>query len=298
MKKTAAFILFFSGIIFSACHSAKKIKSFSVPVFDKQAHRGGRGLMPENTIPAMKNAIDLGVTTLEMDAVITKDGKVLVSHETFFNHEITTAPGGSAVSIEQEKQLNIYKMTYAETKQYDVGLKPYPQFPKQKRFPVHKPLLADLIDSVENYTKQGSHVPMLYNIETKINPGTDNIFHPAPEEFADLLMNVIKEKGIQKRVIIQSFDFRTLQLIHKKYPGIQTAALVSNKKTFTQNLNDLGFIPDIYSPAFLLVTPELVKECHDKKIRIIPWTVNDKGKIEELKKWGVDGLITDYPDLF
>lgn len=254
--------------------------------------------MPENTIPAMKNAVDLGVTTLEMDAVITKDGKVLISHEPFFNHDITTAPGGVAVTVQQEKLLNIYRMSYEETKQYDVGVKPYPQFPKQKRFPVHKPLLSDLIDSIEKYTKERSLAPMFYNIETKMNAATDNVFHPAPQEFVDLIMNVIKEKGIQNRISIQSFDFRSLQLVHKKYPGIQTAALVSNRKTFTQNLEDLGFIPDIYSPAFMLVTPELIKECHDKKIRIIPWTVNDKAKIEELKKWGVDGIITDYPDLF
>lgn len=298
MKKTTTIILFFSGIILFACHSANKANALIIPAFDKQAHRGGRGLMPENTIPAMKNAIDLGVTTLEMDAVITKDGKVLVSHETFFNHEITTTPGGGTVTAQQEKQLNIYRMSYKETKQYDVGLKPHPLFPKQKKFPIHKPLLADLIDSVENYTKRRSLAPMLYNIETKINPSTDSVFHPAPAEFVDLLMTVINEKKIQQRVTIQSFDFRSLRLINKKYPRIKTAALVSNKKTLTQNVDDLGFVPDIYSPAVMLVTPELIKECHDKKIRIIPWTVNDKAKIEELKKWGVDGIITDYPDLF
>ena len=140
----------------------------------------------------------------------------------------------------------------------------------------------------------------LYNIETKCLPETDNKFHPAPAEFVELLMQVIKENQIEDFVIIQSFDFRTLQYLHKKYPTIKTAMLIEadNKSSFRKQIKDIAFTPTIYSPEFALVTPDLIKNCHDLNMKIIPWTVNDKKKIEELKKMGVDGIITDYPNLF
>ncbi|HYJ37651.1 MAG TPA: glycerophosphodiester phosphodiesterase family protein, partial [Chitinophagaceae bacterium] len=135
------------------CHLTKG-KFMDSPEFDVEGHRGSRGLMPENTIPAMYKAIDLGVTTLEMDAVITKDKKVVVSHEPFFNHEITTKPDGSEVKKEEERSLNIYQMDYDQVKQFDVGMKKHPRFLRQQKIEVSKPLLADLIDSVELYCKQ------------------------------------------------------------------------------------------------------------------------------------------------
>ncbi|HYO20902.1 MAG TPA: glycerophosphodiester phosphodiesterase family protein, partial [Flavisolibacter sp.] len=111
----------------------------AISTFDKQGHRGCRGLMPENTIAAMKKAIDLGVTTLEMDVVITADEKVVLSHEPFFNHEITTKPDGSYVKEAEEKTLNIYQMTYDRVKSFDIGLKPHPRFPQQQKLPAVKP---------------------------------------------------------------------------------------------------------------------------------------------------------------
>src|SRR6188474_1794194 len=125
--------------------------NFQKPVFDVEGHRGCRGLMPENTIPAMLKAIDLGVTALEMDAVITKDKRVILSHEPFFNHEITTRRYGQLVTEQEERSFNIFKMTYAETQRFDVGLKPHPRFPQQTRVAATKPLLENVIDSAEHY---------------------------------------------------------------------------------------------------------------------------------------------------
>jgi len=269
-------------------------------VFDKEGHRGCRGLMPENTIPAYLKAIDLGVTTLEMDAVITKDSEVIMSHEPFFNHEITTKPDGSFVKETEERSLNIYQMDYAEIKKYDVGLKPHPRFAQQQKMKAVKPLLKDVIDSVAAHMMTMKRPPVFYNIETKSEPAGDGIYHPEPAKFVELLMAVIKEKGIEDRTIIQSFDIRTLQYLHEHYPAIKTALLIeeTNKKSFALQLKDLGFIPAIYSPAYQLVTPFLIKQCHDTGVKIIPWTVNEKTEIERLKKSGVDGIISDYPDLF
>lgn len=268
--------------------------------FDFEGHRGCRGLMPENTIPAFKKAIDLHVTTLEMDAVITKDKQVIISHEPFFNHEITTKPDGSFVNEKDERSLNIFKMDYAETQTYDVGSKPHPRFPDQQKLSVHKPRLADVIDSAEAYTARLSLHPVQYNIETKSTPATDGIYHPNPDEFVELIMAIIKEKKIEERVIIQSFDIRTLQYLHQHYPQIKTAYLFEppSDKSFAVRLKDLGFIPTIYSPDESLVTALLVKQCKELGIKLIPWTVDDLKRMKELKQMGVDGLISDYPNLY
>ena len=268
--------------------------------FDKEGHRGCRGLMPENTIPAMLKAIDLGVTSLEMDVVFTKDKVAILSHEPFFNHQVTTLPGGNYFDEKEDRKFNIYQMSFEQTQQYDVGLKPHPGFTNQQKIKATKPSLASVIDSVEFYLSVNNFPKVDYNIETKTNPGTDNIFHPAPAEFVERLMSVIKTKGIESRVIIQSFDFRTLRVMHQKYPSVKTAALIqaADKRSVDEQVKDLGFTPTIYSPEALLVNKDLVTTCHQRNMKVIPWTVNDKAKIESFRNLGVDGIISDYPDLF
>ena len=294
---------------FLSCSTSKKMKQASDDAaketyvkgeFDKQGHRGCRGLMPENTVPAMLHALGMNVTTLEMDVVITKDKKVILSHEPWFGREITTKPDGAYIGDREERKYNIYWMTYEETKTFDVGMKPHPRFPKQQKMRVTKPLLADVIDSVNKDMMTRRRPFPYYNIETKTNPEGDGVFHPIPEEFVELLMAVIKEKQIEDHVIIQSFDFRALQYLHQKYPHIKTAMLIEDfdKRTLEEQIKTLGFNPTIYSPAYQLVNEGLLKKCHAQNIKVIPWTVNDTAKIAELKMMGVDGVITDYPDLF
>jgi len=268
--------------------------------FDKQGHRGCRGLIPENTVPAMINAIGLGVTTLEMDVCISKDNKVFLSHEPFFNHEITTLPDGGFIPEKNERLFNMYKMNYDSIIKYDVGLSPHPRFPNQQKMKTVKPLLSDVFKAVKEYMMTARRPFPYYNIETKTLPERDNTYHPLPGEFVELLMAVIKENQMEDFVIIQSFDFRTLQYLHKHYPNIKTAMLIEadNKSSFRKQIKDIGFTPTIYSPESSLVIPDLVKECHDLNMKIIPWTVNDKKEIERFKKMGVDGIITDYPNLF
>jgi glycerophosphoryl diester phosphodiesterase len=285
--------------ILASCHTAKK-PIMNLPVFDTEAHRGGRGLMPENTIFSMLNGLKLSVTTLEMDAVITSDKQVILSHEPFFNHEITTKPDGSFIDEKEEKKYNVYTMTYAETQQYDVGMKPHPRFPQQQKLKASKPLLSQVIDSAEAFARLTHRALPFYNIETKTQPPTDNIYHPAPEEFVALLMKVITGKKIIDRVIIQSFDPRTLQIIHRDYPQLKTALLIeeSDKRPLEEQLTQLGFTPTIYSPAYELVNETLLQACHQKNMKVIAWTANDKPEIQRLKQMGVDGIISDYPDLF
>ena len=268
--------------------------------FDKEGHRGCRGLMPENTIPAMLHAIDLGVTTLEMDASISKDKQLFLSHEPFFNHEITTKPDGGFIDASEERTYNMFEMNYAEIQTYDVGLKPHPRYPLQQKVAAYKPLLSEVFDTVQAYCLSKKIPIPQFNIETKTNQGTDGKFHPGPEEFVDILIAVIHSRNMEEKVIIQSFDIRTLQYIHQKYPMFKTALLIEDfdKKTFAMQLRDLGFLPTIYSPAHQLVTDLLVKQCRDAGIQLIPWTVNDLPRMQELKNRGVTGIISDFPNLF
>lgn len=292
--------LLYCFLFLLACTSQNKITHQNLKILDIQGHRGCRGLMPENTIPAMLKAIDLGVTTIELDVVITKDNQVVVSHEPWFGNEISTKPNGEFVQFAEEHQFNIYKMNYDEVKTFDVGLKPHPRFLQQQKIKVVKPLLSTLIQEVEEYLIIKKLKKVNYNIEIKSQPQGDNIYHPAPKEFVDLVIKVINIKGIKDRVILQSFDFRTLQYLQIEYSNYKTAMLIEDfdKRSFEEQLHALGYTPEVYSPAYSLVTADLITKCKQRNMKVIPWTVNDVINIEKLKKLGVDGIITDYPNLF
>jgi len=293
----SALIIITSSFI-SHCAFAQ-ISTSTKMVIDFQAHRGGRGLMPENTIPAMLSVMDNKlVTTLEMDLAVTKDKQVVVSHDPILNPLITTKPDGTYIKANEFNDNIIYQMSYDQLQKFDVGLKPYPLFPQQKKLAVFIPTLNDLIDSVENKSKSIGR-KMNYNIEIKSVDGKDIVEHPVPEEFVDLVVNLIKQKNIVDRTSIQSFDLRPLKVLHQKYPKVQTAYLVygADCGDAQKQITLLGFTPTIYSPEYKFITQQTVDYCHAHKMKIIPWTVNTKSEIDALIAMGVDGLITDYPNL-
>lgn len=269
------------------------------PAFSAEAHRGGRGLMPENTIIAMQNAISYdAVTTLEMDTHITKDGKVVVTHDDYLSPGFMLTPAGKEIPKADAKKYPIFQMNYTDLKMFDIGTKLNTGFPKQKKIKTYIPLLADLIDSVQNEIKLKNKKQLFYNIETKCDEQGDNIVNPTPEIFVKLLIDVIEQKNITQFVVIQSFDKRTIQIINKKYPNIKTSFLVSNIKTYQENIADLGYKPFILSPISTMVDVDMVKKAHADGVKIIPWTVNTIEEINRLKMLQVDGIITDYPNLF
>lgn len=288
----------------AACKSSQQAQSpgssgMPMPAFNKEGHRGARGLLPENIIPSMYKAIDYNVNTVEVDVVISKDKQVVISHDVYFHPDITTTPDGRHLVAKEAQTLLLYHMTYDSIKKYDVGLKPHKDFPQQKNMPAYKPLLGELVDSTDWYARsKGKQV--LYNIELKTNAANDGTKHPPVEEFVDLVMAVVKDKKLETRSYLQSFDFRPLQILHKKYPNITTAVLISgsDKRTLAQHLQELGYKPEMYSPHYSLVTPELIEACRQQKIKLIPWTVNTLEEMKKLKAMGVDGIITDYPNYF
>ncbi len=293
---TAVFLMFGTFTSCSIIHPIviKKIK------MDYQAHRGGRGLMPENTIAAMLSVMDNAlVTTLEMDLAITKDKQVVVSHDPILNPLITTKPDGSFIKADELNKNIIYQMDYAALEKYDVGLKMHPGFRGQKKLPAIIPTLASLIDSVEAKSKVIGR-KMNYNIEIKSLEGKDLTEHPAPDEFVELVVNILEKKNILNRTSLQSFDLRPLRVLHEKYPSIKTAYLVfgADCANVEKQIALLGFQPTIYSPEYKYVNQAMIDYCHQKNIQVIPWTVNTKEEINALIQLKVDGIITDYPNLF
>lgn len=288
MKTLATFISLFLVTVSASAQSE----------FNLQGHRGCRGLLPENTIPAFLKAIELGVNTLELDVVISKDFRVIISHEPYMNYITCLDSLGKPISKVHQKEFRIYDMTIDQIRKFDCGSLPDPDFPDQQKMNVTKPLFSDMIDAVEQYVSQHNLAPVHYNIEIKSSIEGDNIFHPAPDAFIDLVVRVIQEKGITGRMNLQSFDIRPLQYLHNRYPDLKTALLISNINSLRKNIRLLGFTPNGYNPYYKLVSKKLVKEVHSRGMTLNVWTVNKEEDMRRMKSFGVDGLITDYPDRF
>lgn len=266
--------------------------------FDFQGHRGCRGLFPENSIDGFIEALRLGVTTLEMDVVISRDRQVICSHDPWFSHFISTDPEGLELLEEDELKHLIFEKTLEEILKYDCGLRYYAAFPKQQKRRSQKPTLGAVIDAAEAFAKKTGRPKPFYNIETKCTPEGDLRFHPEPGDFSELLLEVIFNRKVESRTLIQSFDIRSLRYIRRKYPKIKLSLLIENDRSAEENIQKLGFAPSTYSPDYELVTPELIKYCRKMKMKLIPWTVNDTADMKRLINMGVDGLISDYPDKF
>jgi len=235
----------------------------------------------------------MGVTTLEFDLVISKDKQVVVSHDPFFHHEITMMVDGEDVTEDNQQQFNLYEMKYADIKEIDVGMKRHPRFSSQAKVPAVKPLLKELIETSERLSSK-----IKYNGEIKSTVDGDGVDHPQIAEFCDLVVGQIKKAHIAARFTIQSFDVRALEYVHNMYPEIQLSYLIETKGTLENHLSALSFTPAVYSPDYTLLTKKDIDSAHALGIRVIPWTVNTKEEIEKLIKLGVDGVITDYPNLF
>lgn len=272
------------------------MNSYAQLKLDIQGHRGCRGLMPENTIPAFLKAIDLKVNTLEMDVVISKDKKVVVSHEPSINAAICLDKNGSKLLLTKENELNLYTMNYEEIKEYDCGSLDYARFPSQLKIKTYKPLLSEVFDSVKTYCMMKSLPLPYFNIEIKSDIQQDKVFNPFVAEFCELVITEVFLNKIHDHCIIQSFDTRVLKYLHSTYPSLRLAFLTEEINDFNKIKEAIGFIPSIYSPAKELVTKKLVTACHDHNVQIIPWTVNEIKEINQLIAWGVDGIISDYPD--
>ena len=284
---------------------------------DLQGHRGARGLAPENTLPAFARALSIGVTTLELDCAITKDGVVVVSHDSTLSPDITRGPGGKWLG---KAGPAIRSLTYQELQRYDVGrLDPASAY--AKRWPEQQPAdgtriprLADVFALV----KKSGNEAVRFNIETKISPLEPNQT-AGPEEFARKLVAEIRAGKMEKRATIQSFDWRTLAVVQKEAPEVATVYLTS-VSGFMDNIQAAGESPwtaghrardhggsvprlvkaaggAVWSPYSGDLTQEAVREAQTLGLKVVVWTLNDSARMRRMIEMGVDGVISDRPDL-
>lgn len=285
---------------------------------DLQAHRGARGLLPENTLPSFARALAIGVTTLELDIAITRDGELVISHDPALNPDITRGPDGAFLS---GRGPFIKDLTLAELRRYDVGrINPASRY--AQTFAAQVPLdgtriprLADLFALVQ---KSGNR-EVRFAIETKVFPVWPEATI-APEAFARAVIDEIRKAGVASRSTILSFDWRTLAVVQAQAPEIGTVYL-SAQQRWLDNIGagsaepsrwtagirhaDHGSVPRmvkaaggrIWSVYFADLSPALLEEAKALGLSVLAWTVNDTAQMSRLIDMGVDGIITDRPDL-
>ena len=298
--------------------AAAVIASTAASAFDLQGHRGARGLAPENTIIGFAKALSIGVTTLELDLAMTKDGILVVHHDLWLNPNTTRDAGGVFLA---DRGPVIRTLTLAEVKRYDVGrLKPGTSYAQtfREQQPVDGtriPTLTEVFDLVAQ--ARADHVR--FNIETKLTP-TNDADTPDPDTFAQAVAAAVRQAGLEKRVTIQSFDWRTLAVLRRIAPEIARVCLTSEGIGYVHtlkpaasgpspwtglNIDDFGGSPPklvaaagcvVWSPFFRDLTADRVAEAKRLGLAVIPWTVNDRADAGRLLDIGVDGIITDYPD--
>jgi glycerophosphoryl diester phosphodiesterase len=242
-------------------------------------HRGARAVRPENTIPAFRYAIELGADVLEMDMAVTRDGVLVISHDPVLHAPVCSGPKPSAV---------IHELTLAEVREWDCGAVKNPLFPLQTPIPGTR---VPTLDDVFQLAPLGKFE---YNIETKSSPDKPG-YTPSPEEFARLVLAKIRQYGIEKRVILQSFDFRTLAAMRKLAPEIRLSALTETDKRDFPAIAAEAANAEIISPEFRLVTPAKVEAAHKAGLRVAPWTVNTEADWDKMIESKVDAIITDNP---
>ena len=269
------------------------------PRIDVQAHRGGAGLMPENTVSAMKNALDLHVNTLEFDLQLSGDGQVVVSHDNYFHPRYSIRPDGTLIGEDDPKEY-LYTMPYDSIARYEVGLRPVDRWPGQAKVHEVKPLAGDLIDFAEDYARQIGLKPVNYNIEIKSWPGEgEGTLWPEYKVFCDTCIPLLLSKNLGKRLIVQCFDTRALNYMHGKWPELTLSYLTEDYDggDIERLLGNLDFVPQWWSPESSVVTPENVAWCHAHGIGVVPWTVDDPAEMRRLVDCGVEAIISNYPDI-
>jgi glycerophosphoryl diester phosphodiesterase len=282
--------------------------------FDLQGHRGARGLAPENTLAAFKRALEIGVTTLETDMGVTRDDVVVISHEPALYPPLVRLDGAWL----KEPGPPIRTLTLAELRRYDIG-RTDPATPYGKNFPEQQATDGQRFPTLDEVLALAKSAGVRVNIETKITP-TSGTAVADPETFARLVVDRIAAAGMEKRATVQSFDWRTLAAVRRIHPAVETVCLTNEGGSFDTvaprdgvpspwfgglKLDDHGgSVPALvaaagcaaWSPNFQALTRERLADAKARKLRVVPWTVNQPADMARLVDWGVDGLITDYPD--
>jgi len=261
-------------------------------------HRGCRGLLPENTLPAFLHALELGVDVLELDVVISADQQVVVSHEPWLAARLGRGPAGERLAPPHEQDYNLYQLPYATIRQCVVGEWPHPSFPTQQPHASFRPLLSELLHTAEAACQRLGRSPVGYSIELKSTPAGDDIFHPAPARFVKLVLAEVHAAAVQARTTLLSFDARILQAARQQAPTQALCLLNETPTSVTALFEQLGFVPEFFGSDYQLLSLALIQELSATypHLRLVPWTVNELPDLQQALDWGVFGITTDYPD--
>lgn len=252
-------------------------------------HRGSRGTVPENTIPAFEAALMAEADALELDMNVSSDNVVVIAHEPRITPERCLGPDGKKL----EKAVPIRSLTLAELKKYDCGSLTDPAFKQQLPVPGERIPTLDEVFAMVKASGYQAAATVQFDIETKISPSEPEL-SPAPAEFARLVLDSVRKHGMEKRVIVQSFDARTLKEIKKINPAVRTAQLTNDSLLdIAPALKAAG--TDIWSPNYLWITAGAVREAQAAGIQVVPWTINSGKGWDFAVQAGVDAIITDYP---
>ncbi|MDJ0364447.1 glycerophosphodiester phosphodiesterase family protein [Hymenobacter sp. H14-R3] len=261
-------------------------------------HRGCRGLLPENTLPAFLHALALGVDVLELDVVISQDQQVVVSHEPWLSARLGPGPNGEPIDPRHEREYNLYHLPYATIRRCVVGEQPHPGFPMQQRTATYRPLLREVLQATEATCQRLGRSPVGYSIELKSMPDGDDIFHPRPAWFVELVLSELVAAAVLLRTTLLSFDARILQAARQLSPALALCLLSEDHTPAEILFHQLGFVPETFGPNFQLLSQRTVTDLATRypAIRLIPWTINTPSDMQQAITWGVAGITTDYPD--
>jgi glycerophosphoryl diester phosphodiesterase len=254
---------------------------------DVQGHRGARGLLPENTLPAFQRALELGADTLELDCGVTKDGVVVVHHDRRLNPDVARGADGKWVASPTP---TLRSLTYAELQRYDVGrLRPGSEY--ARRFPHQQAVDGARIPKLADLFALAKDKKIGFNIETKLLPSHSEET-VGPGEFARLLIKEIQRAKV--KATIQSFDWRTLKIVEREAPEIPTVYLTESRDADPQKVHAAG--GRIWSPSFADVNKSKLEKAKNLNLKVVVWTVNEPVDIARALDMGLDGIISDYPD--
>ncbi len=262
-------------------------------------HRGCRGLLPENTLPAFQHALALGVDALELDVVVSQDHEVVVSHEPWLSARLGRGPQGELIDTTHERAYNLYQLPYATIRQCAVGEWPHPDFPVQQPVPSYRPLLREVLALAEAAERLPGCPTVRYSVEIKSSPAGDDLFHPTPLVFVGLVLAALQAAGVLARTTLLSFDPRVLQAARQMQPNLALCLLLEHYLPPVPELfAGLGFEPATLGPDFQLLSAATVQAIRAAypTLRLVPWTVNEPADLHLVRGWSVDGITTDYPD--
>ncbi|MCT4581966.1 MAG: glycerophosphodiester phosphodiesterase family protein [Flavobacteriales bacterium] len=253
-------------------------------------HRGCRGILPENTLESFKKALTYDIDGIEWDVVVNKDKQLVISHEEYMDKTYCLAPDGS--EIKHNKDHCLYEMTQKEIEAFDCGTKPHPKFPEQQHIKSYKPLVQEAFNKIDFKDKT-----ILFEIKSEKK--LYGKAQPYPEEYVEIILNEVAEFKGREQIIFMSFDPQIIELLHQKAPDYKLVYLhESLGLSGNKILKQLSFKPYALGIYSKFISPKMVKNTHEQGVKVFAWTVNKEKEFNRLLETNLDGIITDFPNLY